>query len=103
MKRLMIGTAALGLALGLNMAPAAAQNITPQCFSPEVNCVEEIRPAALAETVEVAPTQIVASQATGGQTLPVTGGDVVGLAAVGAAAVVGGTALLAVRRRRAEA
>ena len=105
MKRLMIGTAALGLALGLNMAPAAAQNQTvdANCISPTVQvCQEEIRPAVLAET-QTAPQQVAAAQASVGQTLPVTGGDVLGLAAVGAAAVAGGAALLAVRRRRSEA
>jgi LPXTG-motif cell wall-anchored protein len=57
----------------------------------------------LAETQTVAPQQVASARASRAQTLPVTGGDVVGLAAVGAAAVAGGAALLAVRRRRSEA
>ena len=107
MKRLITGTAALGLALGLNMAPAAAQNQTgdaANCISPTTQvCTQDVRPAVLAETQTVAPRQVAPSRASAAQTLPVTGGDVVGLAAVGAAAVVGGAALLAVRRRRSEA
>lgn len=39
------------------------------------------------------------SQGTGGQSLPITGGDVLGLTAIGVAAIASGTALVRFRRR----
>ena len=52
----------------------------------------EVAPAAEAEVAASAPV-------SGG--LPMTGGDVVGLLAIGASAIVAGGALVAVRHRRA--
>lgn len=97
MKRLLVGTAAAGLALGLGAIPAGAQEVQTCPGSPvPVSCVQEV--AAETFTPEVAP-QVVARQAAP-QTLPVTGGDVVGLAALGLGAVAGGAGLLAIRRRK---
>jgi LPXTG-motif cell wall-anchored protein len=117
MKRLMIGMASCGLVLflGAGTASAQGQQTDQGCYitngqgqlvlGPAENCVEADdtgQEAVLSETLTVAP-QVAAAQTAPTQTLPVTGGDVLTLAGVGAAAVLGGATLLVVRRRRAEA
>ena len=97
MKRLLVGTAAIGLALGLGAVPAGAQGhctaspVPEDCIPPDVGS-ETFTP-------EVLPNVVTRQQAAP-QTLPVTGGDVVGLAALGLGAVAGGAGLMAVRRRK---
>ena len=96
MKRLLAGTAALGAAFALNVLPAAAQTETyPPPTNPEPPAVlpETETPPSVAPTVETVPD-------TGGSTLPVTGSDMAGIAAIGAGAVAAGAALLFMRRRR---
>ena len=106
MKRLMIGTAALGIALGVGWSPAGAQ-VLNDCtgVSPTPpNCLD-VPPEVQSEQLVV--DEVAAQQVTpprpAAQTLPVTGGDVVGLAAIGGAAVAAGAGLMVVRRRKAEA
>jgi LPXTG-motif cell wall-anchored protein len=107
MKRLLIGTAACGLALGFSVLPASAQVLENECqnVSPTPPaCIPEVQAESL--TVhETPPAQVQTAPHTApaAQTLPVTGGDVVGLALVGAGAVAGGAALMAVRRRKVDA
>ena len=95
MKRLLAGTAALGAAFALNVLPAVAQTETyPPPTNPEPSVQPETEtPPTVAPTVETVPD-------TGGSTLPVTGGDMAGIAAIGAGAVAAGAALLFMRRRR---
>src|SRR4051794_31947632 len=106
MKRLAIAAATLGLTLGFGgFATAHAEESCtgsplPEACTPSTTVPAEVQgevfePAVVANVVTSQP---VASQAS--PTLPVTGGDVLGLAVIGAGAVAAGSALMVVRRRR---
>lgn len=104
MKRLLAGTAALGAAFALNVLPAAAQTETyPPPTSPPTTVVTTPPPSVggTTQTPPTSPTRSVSR--VGGRSLPVTGGDMVGIAGIGGAAMAAGAALLAVRRRRESA
>jgi LPXTG-motif cell wall-anchored protein len=100
MKRLLAATAALGAAFALNVLPAAAQTET---YPPPTNPQPTVQPS-VETTVPTTPPTVLPSvetvPETGGSTLPVTGGDVAGMAAIGVGAVAAGAALLFMRRRR---
>ena len=86
--RRLIGSLALATCavLGTNTS-ALAQ--TPQCDAYSGSCVGGVK----VSKPEVRPTR-------GGTSLPVTGGQVVGLLVLGGGAVAGGTALVAAGRTR---
>lgn len=94
LRRLVLAT---GIAVGSVITPAVASAQTDPYVSrpPEVSGIDEGRPTEVAgvEVERAAPA--VAGQ---GETLPVTGGDVVGLTVIGVAAIGAGTVL--VRRAR---
>jgi hypothetical protein len=98
-------TATVGLGFGL-VGPVGAQEYPgPQAPAPEVAGVEQERqPVGAAPGARVAGVQeerVAGAQQAQGATLPVTGGDVLGLAALGAGAIALGGAAMAARNRRA--
>jgi LPXTG-motif cell wall-anchored protein len=92
-RRITMGVATTLLALGITAAPAAAQEY-PGPQPPETIPRVDQPPAP------PAPTEVLGVRDERAAMLPVTGGDVVGLAAAGAGAVVLGGGLLLARRRQ---
>lgn len=88
-------TAAWSLPLA---GPALAQYTTPP---PGGGLPTDTQTQPVAEAGGSMGNQLQQIQSAGGQGLPVTGGDVVGMAAMGAGAVMVGGVLVALRRRSA--
>lgn len=78
---------------------ASAQYVTPQ--PPAAGSSTDVQTSPVAESVSTAGGGAAGRVATrsGGQGLPVTGGDVVGLTALGVGAIAAGGVVLRLRRR----
>ena len=96
MKRWLVGITCTAGLLVVGASPALGQESPNNDVQGVTQTNTPVAPVVEAQTVAQAP-------ARSAQTLPVTGGDVVGMAAVGAAAVAAGGGLLVLRRRRAQA
>lgn len=96
-RRLLLAAAIAAIVLGV---PAAASAQTDPYVNrpPEVESVDEGRPTEVAGVEASREAPAVAAQA---ETLPVTGGDVLGLAAIGLVSIGAGTVLVRRSRRSA--
>jgi hypothetical protein len=101
-KRMVRMAAAGSIVLGsMTFAVAAgAQEATPTCQEDPAYCKEDVAGTDFNRTTTEPQTRVEGVTVTRGQELPVTGGDVMGLALIGAASVGAGVALTRASRRR---
>ncbi len=94
-RKLLLFISTLFLALATLVAPAAAQT-PPYPVDPGGDDVEVLPDTAVNPDGGEESTDVLGN----GATLPVTGGDVLGLAVIGAAALGGGAVIVGARRRQ---
>lgn len=99
-RRTAAGIAALAATAGMSVGALAALPAHAATDPYPPITVPTTDPSTTSTTV---PTQVLGEQATNSSGLPVTGGDIVGLVAIGGAAALGGTALVRFSRKGREA
>ena len=103
-RRTAIGIAVLAATAGMSMGVVAALPAhAAESYPPPVTFVVDPPTTSTTIGTEVLGETATNDPAVGGSGLAVTGGDVLGLVAIGGVAAIGGTALVRFSRRKSEA
>jgi hypothetical protein len=102
-RRTATGISVLAATAGMSMGALAAMPAHAATYPPPVTSVVDPTTTSTTIGTEVLGETATNDPAVGGSGLAVTGGDVLGLIAIGGAAAIGGTALVRFSRRKSEA